>query len=50
MSFNANKKYKMLICKNCGKSIKSKLDQNLCSIPCIKAWREEEEEAKRLKR
>lgn len=34
--------YSIQICKNCGKEMMSKFAFQLCSIPCIKEWMEEE--------
>jgi len=35
-------KFEDVICKNCGKKCRTELKAELCSIPCILEWREEE--------
>jgi len=36
-------KFVEIICKNCGKQVKTKVGGELCSISCIREWREEEQ-------
>lgn len=35
-------RWQTIWCKNCGKKCRTELKANLCSIPCILEWREEE--------
>jgi len=42
-------RWETVTCKNCGKKCRTELNANLCSIPCILEWREEEKYAESLK-